>query len=267
MAVHPAGGTAAQVFRASLADGREVVAKSAAEGSSTAEAAGLRWLREAGAVPVPEVHGADETWLVLAHVQETGPTPEAAERFGRELAALHASGAPAFGSPPPGGPVDAWIGAAPMANREHGGWPEFFVTERIEPYLRAARLPDPGPVHAVCERITELAGPAEPPARLHGDLWSGNVLWGRTGVHVIDPAAHGGHRESDLAMLALFGCPHLDRVLAAYHETAPLADGWRERVALHQLFPLLVHAVLFGGHYGERTVAAARAAQGRPPAG
>ncbi|MYQ97598.1 fructosamine kinase family protein, partial [Streptomyces sp. SID6139] len=113
----------------------------------------------------------------------------------------------------------------------------------------------------VCARLPELAGPAEPPARLHGDLWNGNVLWGADGeVRLIDPAAHGGHRETDLAMLQLFGCPHLDRVLAGYRESAPLADGWRERVGVHQLFPLLVHAVLFGRGYAEQALSVARGA-------
>ncbi len=73
---------------------------------------------------------------------------------------------------------------------------------------------------------------------------------------IIDPAAHGGHRETDLAMLALFGCPHLDAVLAAYDEAAPLAEGWRDRVGLHQLFPLLVHTVLFGGGYARQALRA-----------
>src|SRR5690606_11979346 len=90
--------------------------------------------------------------------------------------------------------------------------------------------------------------------------WSGNVLWSPDGAVLIDPAAHGGHRETDLAMLALFGCPHLDAVLAAYDEAAPLAAGWRDRVPLHQLFPLLVHVVLFGGGYAAQAAAAARAA-------
>ncbi len=108
-------------------------------------------------------------------------------------------------------------------------------------------------------RIVDLAGPDEPPARLHGDLWSGNVVFARDGpVHVIDPAAHGGHRETDLAMLALFGLPQLQRVVEAYQEVTPLADGWAERVALHQLFPLLVHTALFGSSYGERAGNAAR---------
>jgi fructosamine-3-kinase len=114
-------------------------------------------------------------------------------------------------------------------------------------------------VEQVVERIEELAGPAEPPARLHGDIWSGNVLWSTDGVWIIDPAAHGGHRETDLAMLALFGCPHLDAVLAGYQEVAPLAAGWPDRVPLHQLFPLLVHTVLFGPGYAAQAADAARA--------
>ena len=117
------------------------------------------------------------------------------------------------------------------------------------PYLKLAR--DRGAVERgrgrawsrrVIGKLTALL-PEEPPARLHGDLWNGNVLWGQESrVWLIDPAAYGGHRELDLAMLALFGLPHLPRVLEAYQERAPLAEGWEERVPLHQLFPLLVHA-------------------------
>ena len=103
-----------------------------------------------------------------------------------------------------------------------------------------------------------LSVPDAEPARLHGDLWSGNILWSADGAVLIDPAAHGGHRETDLAMLDLFGLPHLARVLAAYDETWPLDDGWRQRVPLRQLHPLLVHAALFGGGYGAQAVAAAR---------
>jgi fructosamine-3-kinase len=113
-------------------------------------------------------------------------------------------------------------------------------------------------VERVLDKLPDLAGPPEPPARLHGDLWSGNVLWAADGrAWIIDPAAHGGHRETDLAMLALFGLPHLDRVLAAYDTSWPLAAGWQQRVPLHQLHPLLVHAVLFGGGYGAQAVSAA----------
>ncbi|MEU6368711.1 fructosamine kinase family protein [Streptomyces sp. NPDC046931] len=235
-----------------------------------AEAAGLRWLAEAGAVPVPSVHGHDTHRLVTDRVPPGRPNAHVALRFGRGLAALHAAGAPAFGAPPPGGPEDAFIGLAPLRNVPGTDWPDWYVEHRVLPYLRGAvdngtlRPAEARVFEEVCERLPELAGPAEPPARLHGDLWNGNVLWGADGrVWLIDPAAHGGHRETDLAMLHLFGCPHLGRVLEGYQEAAPLADGWADRVPLHQLFPLLVHSVLFGRGYGERALAAARAALNR----
>ncbi len=113
-------------------------------------------------------------------------------------------------------------------------------------------------VERVLMRIGRYAPPAEAPARLHGDLWPGNLLWAADGrAWLVDPAAHGGHRETDLAQLALFGgAPHLDRILAAYDEAWPLAPGWRERVPLHQLHLLLVHAALFGGRYRGAVLAA-----------
>ncbi|MFF5854634.1 fructosamine kinase family protein [Streptomyces sp. NPDC012751] len=232
-----------------------------------AEVAGLRWLAAADAVRVPRVLGHDEDWMVIERVPTGSPSPGAALRFGRALAALHQAGAPHFGAPPPGGPEDAWIGRAPLRNAPGTDWPRWYAEHRVLPYVRGAV--DRGTLggdeaavfERVCARLPELAGPAGPPARLHGDLWNGNVLWGADGeVRLIDPAAHGGHRETDLAMLRLFGCPRLDDVLTAYQEAAPLADGWRGRVGLHQLFPLLVHAVLFGRGYAEQALTAARAA-------
>ncbi|MGH3873286.1 MAG: fructosamine kinase family protein [Pseudonocardiaceae bacterium] len=248
-----------------LADGRTVVAKRGQPGQAVAEAAGLRWLRVPGGPPLPQVHGHDNEWLITEHVPAGRLDGAAAERLGRQLATLHAAGAPAFGAAPPGGPQQAWIGAAPMSHITAEQWPQWYAEHRVLPYLRTAV--DRGAVdaagaravHQVCERIDELAGPAEPPARLHGDLWSGNVHAGADGRGwLLDPAAHGGHRETDLAMLALFGCPHLARLLAGYTDAAPLATGWRQRIPLHQLFPLLVHAVLFGGGYGASAATAAR---------
>ncbi|MBA4860696.1 fructosamine kinase family protein [Streptomyces sp. PSKA54] len=254
-----------------LTGGRVVMVKRGdAPGAVRAEAAGLYWLADTGTVRVPAVHGHDERWLVTDRVPPGRPSGEAAARFGRDLAALHAAGAPAFGSPPPGGPKDAYIGLAPMRNIPGTDWPRWYAERRVLPYLRRAvddgtvRPTEAAVVERVLERLPELAGPAEPPARLHGDLWNGNVLWGADHhVWLIDPAAHGGHRETDLAMLHLFGCPHLDRVLDGYQETAPLADGWADRIGLHQLFPLLVHAVLFGRGYAEQALAVARAALAR----
>jgi len=244
-----------------------MVKRGDAPGAVRAEVAGLRWLGEAGAVRVPAVLGHDERWMVTERVPTGQPGDTGALRFGRALAALHAAGAPAFGAPPPGGPAEAYIGAAPMRNAPAADWSKWYSEHRVLPYLRAAvdagtlRREETALIERVCARLPDLAGPAEPPARLHGDLWNGNVLWGAAGVvRLIDPAAHGGHRETDLAMLQLFGCPRLDRVLAGYTEAAPLADGWRGRVGLHQLFPLLVHVVLFGRGYAEQAVAAARGA-------
>ncbi|MET7684815.1 fructosamine kinase family protein [Streptomyces sp. NPDC005423] len=261
----PSAGALTEV---ALDDGQSVMVKeSDPPGSVAAEAAGLRWLAAAAAVRVATVRGQDAHWLVTGLVPAGLPSAGAATRFGRDLAALHRAGAPAFGAPPPGGPADAFIGRAPLRNEPGDDWPRWYARWRVLPYLRRAadagtlRPAETALVERVCERLPLLAGPAEPPARLHGDLWNGNVLWGADGqVWLIDPAAHGGHRETDLAMLALFGCPYLDEVLDAYQRAAPLAAGWAGRVALHQLFPLLVHTVLFGRGYAERTVAAARAA-------
>jgi fructosamine-3-kinase len=153
----------------------------------------------------------------------------------------------------------------PLPNRALATWPEFYASRRVMPYVRAAvdrkalTVEQAHVIEQVMRKIHDLAGPDEPPSRIHGDLWSGNVVWGTDGdVWLIDPAAHGGHRETDLAMMALFGLPHLDRVIAAYDDAAPLAAGWHERVPLHQLHPLLVHAVLFGGSYGARAASAAQ---------
>jgi fructosamine-3-kinase len=267
---HDLGGGAVVV---TLSGGGQVVAKrGAGENASRAEGAGLRWLAEHGVVPVPLVHGFDDEWLVMDFVAPGAPTPGAAEELGRGLAALHLRSAPAFGSAPPDGPTDAWIGVAPMLNHPHQDWPSFYATERIEPYLRTCvdqglfGTGQAAVFERVCARLPELAGPSEPPARLHGDAWSGNVHWASDArAWLIDPAAHGGHRETDLAMLRLFGTPLLEAVLGAYAEGAddagaPLAEGWLDRVGLHQLFPLLVHAVLFGGGYPRQALDAAQAA-------
>ncbi|QGK69360.1 phosphotransferase [Allosaccharopolyspora coralli] len=261
------GGDTSAAFEVRCSNGETVFVKrtDGMPGAVPAEAASLRWLANSGTVPVPAVHGHDEHWLVTDHVASGRPSSTAAETFGRQLATLHASGADGFGAPPPDGPADAWIGLAPMRNEVKSDWPTFYATHRVEPYVR--RATDQGvlsgtkgdTIMRVCARLDDLAGPAEPPARLHGDLWSGNVHWGSDDrVWLIDPAAHGGHRETDIAMLHLFGCPHLERIVAAYEEVTPLADGWRARIGLHQLFPLLVHTVLFGRGYGMQAVSAAR---------
>lgn len=255
------GGTG--TYRVSLLSGGNVFVK-ASDGEDPAflasEASGLRWLQEADAVPIPEVLGLNDTLLVTAWIAPGRPTRESAEEFGRRLATLHARGAQSFGAPWPG-----YIGALTLDNTEGEDWPEFYAARRVLPYLRAAvdrGAVDPAGAEAVervCARIADLAGEPELPARIHGDLWSANIHWDTRGrAWLVDPAAHGGHRETDLAMMALFEPAYLDCIIAAYDEVHPLADGWRDRVGLHQLHPLLVHAVLFGPSYGAQAAAAAR---------
>jgi fructosamine-3-kinase len=259
-------------YQVTLADGRLVFAKAAREdlgGVFEAEARGLRWLAEAHAVPVPEVLGWDGATLAVAWLPQQAADQHAAEQFGRDLAVLHAAGAERFGAPWPGFiatlPLGDRTGDAPTVGAA-GGWASWYGSKRLLPYLRRAAdtgtltSADTRLVEQVVDRLPSLAGPPEPPSRLHGDCWSGNVLWSGGRGCLIDPAAQGGHRESDLAMLALFGAPYLDRILAAYTEVAPLAAGWRDRVPLHQLHPLLVHACLFGSGYAEAVRQAAHAA-------
>jgi fructosamine-3-kinase len=203
------------------------------------EAAGLRWLGDAGA-RVPEIVEEAPTRLVLQRI-EPGHLDDAGEEdLGRMLAMMHAAGAPSFGSLP--APGRFLVGRCELPSPEGDDWNEYYLQHRCLPLARRVGLErEVAPVR--------VDAPPEPPARLHGDLWSGNVLADRSGrAWLIDPAAYGGHREMDLAMLELFGRVP-ERTVAAYEEFAPLADGWRERVGLWQLFPLLVHAVLFGGGY------------------
>lgn len=258
-----AGGNICTTTRLRLTDGRGAVIKTRPHTPAAffeREADGLRWLSEADGVKVPQVMATADDCLIIDWVEPVKPSAELAERFGRDLAATHQFGADTFG-----GTHDGFIGLAPLPNRSLPSWPEFFASRRVMPYVRAAvdrnalTAGEAATIETAMRRIHDLAGPTEPPARIHGDLWSGNMVWGADGnVWLIDPAAHGGHRETDLAMLSMFGAPHLQRILDAYTEATPLADGWQDRLALHQLHPLLVHAVLFGGTYGSRAAQAAQ---------
>jgi fructosamine-3-kinase len=253
-----AGGDLNAAYRATLAGGARVFVKTAgdaAPGAYAAEAAGLRWLGDVeGGLPVPDVLALDaDRWLALAWVDGGGRADDAA--LGRGLATVHRAGAARAGELP--GDREAYVlGPLVLPNAAREDWPAFYAESRLLPLARMAA--DRGAldrdgvaaVERVCARIDDLAGPAEPHARLHGDLWSGNVHAGADGrPWLIDPAAYGGHREIDLAMLSLFGSVSA-AFLDNYDDVWPRAEGHADRVALYQLLPLLVHAVLFGGGYG-----------------
>ncbi|MFW0787225.1 fructosamine kinase family protein [Gordonia sp. CPCC 206044] len=230
-----------------------------------AEAAGLRWLA-AGGGPVVEVLAVGDDVIELAHLDSVRPSTAAAREFGTRLARMHDAGAPRFGSAPDGYHGRQFIGERSLSSTTHDRWGEFYAAERVLPYLapalRAGYL-EPDDAEATRAACTVISAgtfdDGDGPARLHGDLWNGNVLWTSDGVVLIDPAAHGGHRETDLAMLALFGCPMLDEIVEAYHAEHPLRVGRAERVPLHQLHPLAVHAAGHGPSYGAALGRAARA--------
>lgn len=233
-----------------------------------AEAAGLRWLAEAetaGGVRIARVIDVTTTSIELERIPVRRADAASAAAFGAALAATHSAGAPAFGAPPTDWAGPLWIGRREQPAAADASWGRFYAQARVRPFLGPAvaagnlESDAAAEVDALCDEIAAGAfDDADPPARLHGDLWNGNVLWSPDGVVLIDPAAHGGHRETDLAMLDLFGCPFLDRILDGYRDARPLRDGWRERVPLHQLHPLAVHAAGHGPSYGSALRDAAR---------
>ena len=245
-----AGGDINEAYTGVLPDGRRAFVKTragAVAGEYAAEAAGLRWLGEGGAL-VPEVLEVTDGYLALAWLEPGRLGPDGEEELGRRLACMHRAGAGTFGATAHGGPLR--LGSLVLPNDPAADWPTFYAERRLLALIDRCGLSEAGRagVERLCSRLGELAGPPEPPARLHGDLWSGNVHASGGRPYLVDPAAHGGHREVDLAMLELFGSVP-ERTLAAYGEVWPLADGRRDRVELWQLFPLLVHAALFGGSY------------------
>ena len=249
------GGDVADSYRVMLDGGTTVFAKTKANavpGFFVTEAVGLTWLREAGAVAVPEVLAVsdDPAFLVQEWIEPGYPAPSTERDFGVALAGLHHTGAPLFGRED-----RRSTGSRGLPNEPCATWAEFYATQRLIPLARLAAAGRALParsiqdLESVAARIHDLVGPDEPPARLHGDLWGGNRLIGAGGVSwLIDPAAHGGHREFDLAMMRLFGGFGED-CYSAYNDVAPLAEGWVERIALHQLAPLVVHSIKFGGAY------------------
>ncbi len=253
------GGDINDAYEVLLASGQRVFVKTndhAPPGMFEAEANGLAWLAEAGALRIPEVlafgGGKDgvPAFLVLEFLERARPRRGFDEELGRGLAELHRTSSESFGFR-----EDNFVGRLPQPNRARARWVDFYREQRLAAQLALAEKANVATskmrsgFERLFARLEGLLGPEEPPARLHGDLWGGNLHVGPAGEPcLIDPAVYAGHREIDLGMMQLFG-GFGERVFSAYEEAFPLSSGHEERVPLYQLYPLMVHVNLFGGSY------------------
>jgi protein-ribulosamine 3-kinase len=218
-----------------------------------AEVDGLECLRKTQTLRVPQTIlvacASGTAFLVLEYLDTHPPAKNFWERFGESLAALHRHRAEQFGYE-----RHNFIGALVQHNTPHSSWSEFFIAERLSPMIARAYQSGLLSAHerARLERLfpmLEQFCPDEPPALLHGDLWSGNFLSGPHGLPVVfDPAVYFGHREAEIAFMHLFGGFH-ERLFQAYHAAFPLAPNWQARMDVFNLYPLLVHLNLFGRSY------------------
>lgn len=242
---------------------------------------GATWLEEPRVVSVsPSAQDAEAFGRALAHTHAAGATHLGAAPDGYSgdgwMGEAHLSlpeRPSARGEA--GGANRADCAEATPASSPRESWGAFYARERIAPYLdtRVFTASERHLIERLCERLDSGDLDHGQPrlvadaiarredvgaARTHGDLWNGNVMWTPSGAVLIDPAAQGGHAEEDLAALAVFGCPHYERILAAYNEASPLEDGWRERTALHQAHIIMIHCAVFGRSYVSDAVAIAR---------
>lgn len=242
---------------------------------------GATWLEEPRLVSVsPTPRAAEEFGRALAHTHAAGASHLGAPPPGFEGAGWMGEAPLSLPERPrargeEGGANRANPDEATPASSSRESWGAFYAHQRIAPYVssRVFAAAERALIEKLCERLESGEFDHGQPrlvedaknrhnnvgaARTHGDLWSGNVMWTPGGAVLIDPAAQGGHAEEDLAALAVFGCPHLERILAAYDEASPLADGWRERIALHQAHIFMIHCAVFGRSYVPEAVAIAR---------
>jgi fructosamine-3-kinase len=204
---------------------------------------------------IPDVLLCEETgdysFLLLNFLESIEPLKDFWQIFGFQMASLHRKSSTEFGLD-----HDNYIGSLNQSNRRHRSWIEFMIIERIQPQIKMAMdskrfgSRDIRQIDSLCKKLPDII-PEELPALLHGDLWSGNFMTGVDGLPVIfDPAVYYGHRETDIGMTKLFG-GFSPQFYEAYNDSFPMEKGWENRIAINQLYPLLVHVNLFGGGYVE----------------
>ncbi len=258
------GGSISTALKAQLSSEKEIFIKVSPQYSDMfmKEANGLRELQKANAVRTPTVFYADKDILILEFVAPslTYNRKKFFENFGRRFAALHCCTDSHFGFY-----ENNYIGSTPQINAQMLSWKDFFVQHRLEFQFRLSEkngFADKEFSRLASRLISQIdsliPNDGEPPALLHGDLWSGNFLADESGNPVIiDPAIYYGHREADIAMTMLFG--GFDEIFYfAYNEVFPLHTGWKRRMELYKLYHLLNHLNLFGTGYYSQVISTMR---------
>jgi protein-ribulosamine 3-kinase len=222
-------------------------------GMFEAEKTGLEWMGKSGGPNVPAVIATPvaggSAFLIMEWLEAGKRSEGQAITFGNKLARMHQNRSPHFGFH-----QNNYIGSLHQSNTLHENGAEFFIEERIRPQAEMAFASgklspsERGTFEKLYKNIPDIL-PDEPPALLHGDLWSGNYVTGPDGeAWLIDPAVYYGNREADLAMTRLFG-GFDEQFYTGYEEVFPLSHGWKDRMDLFNLYPLLVHVNLFGSGY------------------
>ncbi len=217
------------------------------------EVRGLQLLRQTDALPVPNVlgHGkvGDKAYLLQNFMESAPPNATFWQDFGQNLALLHSHTQREFGLH-----FDNYIGILSQNNQPLPNGIAFLVERRLRPQAGLALYNEliDSELYQKLEKFYEHLPhllPNERPALLHGDLWSGNFLTNEAGqATLVDPAPYYGFREAEIAFTHLFG--GFDAVFyEVYHDTFPLEDNFKERIAIYNLYPLLVHVNLFGKSY------------------
>jgi fructosamine-3-kinase len=250
------GGSINEVFHISAETGEYCLkynSSKAYPGMFEAEARGLSLLAASKTLTVPSVITAQSlnhySFILMEYIDSSAKTNNFFEDFGQRLAMLHRNSADRFGLD-----HDNYMGSLRQSNGLHAGWAEFFISERLIPQVNLALnegLIEPSQIKLFETLYSRLHAilPSEPPSLVHGDLWSGNFIVSSEGTAcLIDPAAYYGNREVDLAMSTLFGGFGRE-FYDAYHEAFPLPPGWRQRLDILNLYPLLIHLNLFGRSY------------------